>query len=246
MLTQRPIDRARFPWLKLKAATFFNMPVFRVTFQRFVQELRKQIDARCDRSLLVADERSSPVTSFMRFNTVQRRREPNGRVREEVCYGGRSGDDVVPCDHLRSRQHVYRPKNMSRHGKAGWVRRSDRVAKASARLSARHCRRQTSIAVVGAAASPWRRPPSCGIRTRASRSDAIVWRTRTDRSFANLLARRGVDLPIVGRSVHYSGPKVKWILDNVRVREARAGISSWQHGYVVLWNLTRSVNWRRA
>jgi len=89
-----------------------------------------------------------------------------------------------------------------------------------------------------------------GQEDRHSRHNAIVWQdTRTDR-ICNELARDGgqdrfraqVGLPL---ATYFSGPKIKWIIDNVPGVKERAesgdivfgNIDSW-----VVWNLTGGTN----
>ena len=76
--------------------------------------------------------------------------------------------------------------------------------------------------------------------------NAIVWQdTRTDQICNKLMADGGQDrfrpktgLPI---ATYFSGPKVRWILDNVEGAEARAGSGDLLFGNMdtwVIWNLT--------
>ena len=80
--------------------------------------------------------------------------------------------------------------------------------------------------------------------------NAIVWQdTRTDKIVRELAGDEGVDRykPTVGLglSTYFSGPKVKWILDNVEGAREKAEAGDLLFGNMdtwVLWNLTGGVN----
>ncbi|MEZ5153675.1 glycerol kinase GlpK [Rhodococcus zopfii] len=79
--------------------------------------------------------------------------------------------------------------------------------------------------------------------------NAIVWQdTRTDRLIGELAGSEGVDryrkttgLPL---STYFSGPKVRWILDNVEGARAKAEAGQLAFGTVdswIVWNLTGGI-----
>ena len=80
--------------------------------------------------------------------------------------------------------------------------------------------------------------------------NAIVWQdTRTQKICNELAGDKGADrykeICGLGLSTYFSGPKVKWILDNVEGARARAEAGDLLFGNMdtwVLWNLTGGIN----
>ncbi|MFQ1046165.1 FGGY family carbohydrate kinase, partial [Acinetobacter sp. NIOH-H-8] len=80
--------------------------------------------------------------------------------------------------------------------------------------------------------------------------NAIVWQdTRTQQICNELAGDTGADrykeICGLGLSTYFSGPKVKWILDNVEGARARAEAGDLLFGNMdtwVLWNLTGGIN----
>ena len=95
------------------------------------------------------------------------------------------------------------------------------------------------------------RPPSCGTATPASRSTTrSSGRTRAPTSSCDELSADGgqdrfrtkVGLPL---ATYFSGPKVRWILDNVDGARAKAEAGDLVFGNIdtwCIWNLTGGVN----
>ena len=129
-------------------------------------------------------------------------------------------------------------RGLERAPRRSWARRSSRPA--SPRTSSRRSGSPTS------ARRRW-----CGTETTGKAVyNAIVWQdTRTDQICNELMADGGQDrfrpktgLPI---ATYFSGPKVRWILDNVEGAAARAESGDLLFGNMdtwVIWNLTGGTN----